>query len=409
MDLKNVENVIIIPNDEEAQSLMSNSSQVPDKCKYALTISGYTYYPAPNYRTYASAAEGQSKKSRVLQSSIKQVIEGLRNELKDQISGRSRAEAELEKLKLEMEQNKREVDAEKSCRREIHSKMLDADSDIRLLRNENDIEKLPNISALEEDADKANEDIVDLNSQLDKNSKRFEEAESDREVAKTHHDNYLEKRSNIREKGQHLNDSYKERQDIIEQFKQELDHYMCKKDQYKKELTQSQTQEAKEVGEIENLRQKAEKILTIPPSADQLRKPERIFREIEGLEKSLQTQQVNLEPVATVIDKLRRSKTIFNTKNIKVNRLARNVKKLKKMLRSREEGFSLIQASVGRRVQHSFNVRMDARHYRCVTSYVLIILVQLYSMQPPFRVLDEFDVFMDMVNKLAPQSCMGQV
>jgi len=324
--------------------------------------------------------------------------------------------------------------------------MLDADSDIRLLRNENDIEKLPNISALEEDADKANEDIVDLNSQLDKNSKRFEEAESDREVAKTHHDNYLEKRSNIREKGQHLNDSYKERQDIIEQFKQELDHYMCKKDQYKKELTQSQTQEAKEVGEIENLRQKAEKILTIPPSADQLRKPERIFREIEGLEKSLQTQQVNLEPVATVIDKLRRSKTIFNTKNIKVNRLARNVKKLKKMLRSREEGFSLIQASVGRRVQHSFNVRMDARHYSGFLEFdhrdktleltvdteggnaldssaqkrnlrtlsggeksystTALILALWESMQPPFRVLDEFDVFMDMVNRTV---ALGQI
>ena len=73
---------------------------------------------------------------------------------------------------------------------------------------------------------------------------------------------------------------------------------------------------------------------------------------------------MNLEPVDTVIEKLRKSKTIYNSKKIKVNRLTQNVRKLEKMLGVREEGFGLIQASVGRRVQHSFNVRMGARRYR---------------------------------------------
>ena len=374
VDLKCVENVIIIPNDEEAQVLMSVSSKVPRKCKYALTTSGYMYYPAPSYRTYASAAEGQSKKSRILQSSVKQVIEGLHSELVDQIAELSRAEAELKKLKLEMEKNESEVTAEKRCRKEINSKMVDADSDIRKLKNENDIEKLPNISALEEDADKANEDIAEYNSHLKKNSKKLEEAESDQDAAKTKHDNFIEKRSNIRERGQHLQDSYKGKQDVIDKLQQELDHYICKEDQYKTELTQSRTKEAKDEGEIQNLRTKAENTLANPPSADQLRRPEAIFRDIEGLEKSLRTQQSNLDPVDIVIDKLRKSKSIFNTKQIKVSRLIHNVRKLEKMLSVREEGFGLIQASVGRRVQHSFNVRMGARHYRCVISYVHVIL-----------------------------------
>ena len=342
-----MENVIIIPSDEEAQVLMSNSSKVPEKCKYALTTSGYTYYPAPNYRTYASAAEFQNKKSRILQSSVKQVLEGLRSELVDQITERNRAEDELKKLKLEMEQNESEVNAEKRCRKEINSKIFDAESDIRKLRNENDIEKLPNISALEEDVEKANEHKAYLNTQQEKNAKRLAEAESDRDAAETEYNCYLEKRSNIREKAQHLQDGYKKRQEIIEKLQQELDHYTRKEDQYKNELTQSRTKESKDEGEIENLRNKAENILANPPSADQLRRPEAIFREIEGLEKSLQTQQVNLEPVDFVIEKLRKSKTIYNTKKIKVNRLMRNVKKLKKMLSVREEGFGLIQASVG--------------------------------------------------------------
>ena len=66
LDLKNVENVLVIPSDEEAQVVLSSSAKVPKKCKYALTFSGYTYYPAPNYRTYAPAAEGRMK-SRILQ------------------------------------------------------------------------------------------------------------------------------------------------------------------------------------------------------------------------------------------------------------------------------------------------------------------------------------------------------
>ena len=368
VDLKSVEQVILIPTDEEAQGIMSNSSKVPAKCKYALTISGYMYYPAPNYRTYASAADGQSQKSRILQSSIKQVIEGWQSELANLKTESNCAENELKKLKLEMEQNESEIIAEKRCKKEIHSKVFDVDSDIRKLITENDIEKLPNISALEEDAEKASDDIFNLVSRMEENNKRLEEAECDLAAAQTQYNCCLERRSNIREKGQHLQDSYKERQEVIDKLQQELDHYESKGDEYREELIQSRAKEEREEGEIEDLRKKAKSILAAPPSADQLRRPEAIFREIESLEKSLVTQRVNLEPLEIVIRNLRRSKAIYNSKKIKVNRLIRNVKKLTKMLSVREEGFGLIQASVGRRVQHSFNVRMGARNYRFVIS-----------------------------------------
>ena len=44
------------------------------------------------------------------------------------------AEAEMKKLKFEMQQNKIEVNAKKRCRKEIHSKIFDADSDIRIVK-----------------------------------------------------------------------------------------------------------------------------------------------------------------------------------------------------------------------------------------------------------------------------------
>merc|ERR1712117_1017416 len=331
-------------------------------------------------------------------------------------------EAELKKLNNDMKLNESEIDAEKKCRKEMNAKVIDAESEICKLRNENDIEKLPNISALEEDAEKAREDIAECNSNFEIKDKILKDAESDR-------DNFQLKYN-----------------DCIEKLQQDYDHYTKKVGQYNNELTQCRKKEAEDEGEIRNLRDKAENMMNNPPSAEQLRRPEAIFREIEGLEKSLLTQKMNLEPVDTVIEKLRKSKTIYNSKKIKVNRLTQNVRKLEKMLGVREEGFGLIQASVGRRVQHSFNVRMSARRYSGFLEFdhrnrtleltvdteggnilemsapkrnlrtlsggeksystTALILALWESMQPPFRVLDEFDVFMDMVNRTV---ALGQI
>lgn len=70
IDMSSIEQIILIPSDEDAQKYMSNRNLVPHNCKFAITKEGYTYHPDPNYRSYA---EGTAK-SRLIQVSVKDAI-----------------------------------------------------------------------------------------------------------------------------------------------------------------------------------------------------------------------------------------------------------------------------------------------------------------------------------------------
>ena len=143
-----------------------------------------------------------------MQASVEQFVEGLRSELADLQAECSCAEAELEQLKRDKQKNEKEVAAEQRCRKEINSKMMDAESEIRKLKNANDIEKLPNIAALEEDEDKVREDVEKLSEKIEGMTKKLEEAESEQSVAKAEFDAALEKRTSSREAGQQLQERY---------------------------------------------------------------------------------------------------------------------------------------------------------------------------------------------------------
>ena len=92
----------------------------------------------------------------------------------------------------------------------------------------------------------------------------MKDAESDRDNFQLKYNDCLEKRSNIREHGQLLKDSHKEKQDIIEKLQQDYDHYTKKVGQYNNELTRCRKKEAEDEGEIRNLREKAENMINNP-------------------------------------------------------------------------------------------------------------------------------------------------
>lgn len=48
------ENILLIPDDRTAITLLSNKNHVPKNCSQGVTMKGDRYYPDPNYRTYAS-------------------------------------------------------------------------------------------------------------------------------------------------------------------------------------------------------------------------------------------------------------------------------------------------------------------------------------------------------------------
>ncbi|KAF5280331.1 hypothetical protein FQR65_LT03140 [Abscondita terminalis] len=54
IDQVRLESVLLIPDNQTAIKLMSNKRDVPRNCRQGITVKGDRYYPDPNYKTYAS-------------------------------------------------------------------------------------------------------------------------------------------------------------------------------------------------------------------------------------------------------------------------------------------------------------------------------------------------------------------
>ncbi|XP_014472533.1 PREDICTED: structural maintenance of chromosomes protein 6 isoform X2 [Dinoponera quadriceps] len=77
IDQREVECILLIPTNQEACQIMSNATKVPKNCKRAFTQQGDTYFPDPNYRTYG----GRCERPKLLQVSTKEAMQTLKEEL----------------------------------------------------------------------------------------------------------------------------------------------------------------------------------------------------------------------------------------------------------------------------------------------------------------------------------------
>ncbi|XP_053975498.1 structural maintenance of chromosomes protein 6 [Hylaeus volcanicus] len=78
IDQREVECVLLIPTSKEAADIMCNASKVPPNCRRAFTQQGDTFYPDPHYRSYGGP---RGLRARFLQVSVTDAINALEEEL----------------------------------------------------------------------------------------------------------------------------------------------------------------------------------------------------------------------------------------------------------------------------------------------------------------------------------------
>ncbi|XP_071562380.1 structural maintenance of chromosomes protein 6-like [Temnothorax nylanderi] len=88
IDQREIECILLIPTSEEACKIMSDMTIVPRNCKRAFTLRGDTFYPDPNYRTYG----GKCTRAKYLQVSVMEMMQTLKEEL--QIAENKKQEAD---------------------------------------------------------------------------------------------------------------------------------------------------------------------------------------------------------------------------------------------------------------------------------------------------------------------------
>lgn len=106
------ETVLLVPTSEEAYKLLEDINNVPLNCKRAFTKTGDLFYPAPNYRSYAGTADGtrylQISPEQAIQLTTKEV-ETIKEELNNLDDGLEKARIELVNSTKKLEEVNHEV------------------------------------------------------------------------------------------------------------------------------------------------------------------------------------------------------------------------------------------------------------------------------------------------------------
>ena len=429
IDQKEVECVLLIPTSKEASAIMSDATKVPRNCKRAFTQQGDTFYPDPHYRSYGGA---RGLKARYLQVSVTDTINALEDEIRSIDNEKNNAmqsyttACEKEKRSSsELISVNRKVAKLHAARSQYKASINDLKDKIEaneaisvtVFKNElNELEKKLDQEKHEES--RLNEDVLELQKKVES---------LDAEVKR-----HRELRQNLDSKVQPLKESIKQLQDEKEAMHAKSRHAAKKLQAFRQALQNAtaalETQQRVTEKAVSNATSRCERIETA-----------RSVNELERLSKDLKAKIREIERQFGTIEKLRQELKEKEAKCGKDFHLASKIEKSYqvhlKRLQTRKKLFADMKTTYGENIQNSFSNVLALRNKtgaihidhgqkilelevhtqndskrstndaRSLSggersySTVAFILALWDCTGLPFYFLDEFDVFMDKVNR----------
>jgi len=439
IDQKKVEKVIIMDHEEDARNLLASTQTVPRNCLYALTCDSNQYYPAPSYRTYA--VNRNQKYLGKLQSSMSEHIERLNTELEDYRAEVETYNAELQEHQGACKKNDDELKQAKDTCRQLDKEIGNITSDLLKLKQQNEVDKPVDIGALEDDVERFQEEIKKIDDDIQWIDVEIKAATSRSQEAE----------ANLQRKEEEAEDFEEGK---LEDKLAEIDRKMEKKEndrqiaadkleklENKKDGADGQATEAKQLFVERN---DAVNILA-GDTIETKRKPTTIQKEISTIKEGIKRQETINEPREEFEKRLEKMRKEFEFLLDGVRSMDAIVQESIDNVRERHRGFIMIRAYMCIRVKRAFTEHLQKRNFNGMLKFnhkpdpteknpepdptltlmvnpeggrniikrdmktlsggeksfstVSLILALWEEIKPPFRMLDEFDVFMDMMNR----------
>lgn len=153
IDNNRIETIMLIDDTEEAMALMENVSRVPRNCHFSLTLEGTQVYPSPSYRVYSLQ---HSVEPVLLQSDVSVAKNNLKYEkqqLETKINVLNKEFDNLEQVKLEKQQILKKIQSET---RFLKVKFDEYGKNIKLLKAKCEEEQDDRMSTLTEEINEVN-------------------------------------------------------------------------------------------------------------------------------------------------------------------------------------------------------------------------------------------------------------
>ncbi|KAF9420263.1 hypothetical protein HW555_003484 [Spodoptera exigua] len=391
------ESVLLVPDHEDAVRLSDNEENVPENCSKIVTLDSTEYHPAPNYRSYG----GSARHSRVLHLSTAERKKQLVSEIKEK-------EAVLQKLEVEAgelgQQAKAAREQERAAGRALQALLGDrhrADEAARRAGEALAQLQAPQHAVLVEELNISKDKKAGLQRRLDELASK--EAENRQKM-----DEYDNRMKRVKKQLGEVNAACRNTREEIDQEQMKLDRGVMERKTYEKSLRDDENKmtQVKAILEEKHALKKLElKLNSIRSDADGLTEAEVTERLVDVKRKYQQTSN-ELKHLKELIDMLSHTTDYHLKLCVKLQTIV--VRTVEHIFQAILLGHMVVDLSKNtleilcsgregnnRAASTTSSLSGGERSY----STVAFIMALWECASLPFCFMDEFDVFMDNVNR----------
>lgn len=446
IDQCKVESILLIPTPEEAGEIMKSRDRVPRNCQKAMTLQGDQYFPDPNFKIYS----GQGiRPTKFLQVSVEDKVDALKKELVGHQRELQNFKGEYQGLKQEVMNLSQQVKESrgKLARNKTRVNALNAE----LIQLENADEPQPaDVTTLEEEINELDEKLSNIQNNIDESKAKVEETKEKVMEAMKNNEEIGKQNEKRMEETEEQNELINAKQDLLNKLVKTLDAVKKKLEN----ASNSKKELEKEYKVAKNsLDQDTKKATANWERFDTRRSVEDLERQFKSLEARLSKEEQQQGDPVEVGERLRELKTRYHEVSKELESHANIIKKISESLHTRREQYKHFRRFLSIIIKSNFSIFLDVRKLKgniqfdfdrqALTLNVLkpsneegakaalegasqttktkkvavpqslammsggersfatvsFIMALWDAMDAPVRVLDEFDVFMDIVSR----------
>ncbi|XP_047117570.1 structural maintenance of chromosomes protein 6 [Schistocerca piceifrons] len=433
IDKHRAESVLLIPTSDEAHRLMSRQENVPHNCQRAFTKRGDLYFPDPNYKSYAGSGSDRAK---VLQVNMSDVIRNVKEELIALESKMKDVQLQLHSMNKKVQEEQQQLQKINDVRNSLSREKLNISKELSNLKNSVEPES-SSLSTLTEELEDINKRFSMVQKECNKLKEEYEELMAEVEKSKNVIRSLQAENQQIISAGTSLKEKISANENLIQSANMKLKalekNYETHLAKIKHMETDLKTRELKCKTAVEKANELCPRMVTNRSSHainDELTNIKEYIRNFEQQEKSTKEE---------IVKALNEKTAKFSEIDVNVSRLEKAFERFPAIIESRNFFLDWLKKYVIIRVQCFFYGILLTRKYtgkievddvagkmyvraspsatgkdenqmvgkdvkslsggeRSFSTVGLILSLWAVA-EPPFYFLDEFDVFMDKVNR----------
>ncbi|XP_070538831.1 structural maintenance of chromosomes protein 6-like [Ptychodera flava] len=426
VDQRSVESVLLIEDSAEARSYLRRHP--PRNCREAFTIAGDQVYAGAEQRYYSNFA----RNARYITADVEQQI----RETEQELNGMKREQEGVQRQHTEINSSIRANTTQKNQmltrRMKLHEQCSKVQFDINELKNYEEPTPV-DVTTLEEEVKSYTDQMLEYQQQIEVSKTNLSELDNRYKEAEEIYKDVDQDVNDLAETVDPLKDELTKANMEEATAKDHVKHYEGKRKEHETKIGDLRKKHQLKEKEIAGTVEKATKIY--PERMVVKRTAANIDSEIAQITLNIELEQQNYDDPGEVYRLYEESKKKYSNIKAEIKNFNAVVKKFNSILKEREKAYGMFLRLIAARSKIIFvrllssrkiSGKLDFNHKEKLLklsvqptqgestmakdmkalsggersfSTVCFIMALWEAMDSPFRALDEFDVFMDMVNR----------